>query len=56
MLKEKSVSLEIDGKFYILKFRKQLFDNSKYIIELLKEKGKHELVEVVSFEIESEEE
>lgn len=56
MLKEKSVQVKIDGKNYILKFRKQLFDNTKFMVELLKEKGKYELVEVASFEIENESE
>ena len=42
MLKEKSVRIKIDGKEYILKFRKELFDNSKYVVELLKEQGQYE--------------
>lgn len=56
MIKEKSMQVKIDGKNYILKFRKQLFDNTKFMVELLKEKGKHELIEVASFEIDNESE
>jgi hypothetical protein len=43
-LEEKSTRFVISGKEYILKFRKSLFKNGEYVVELLKEKGKHELV------------
>ena len=54
MLKEKSMQVKIDGKNYILKFRKGLFYTSHYVVELLKEKGQHELVTVASFDVEEE--
>ena len=54
MLKEKTERIEIEGKEYILKFRKNIFDNSKYVVEILKEKGQYELVTVACIELEEE--
>jgi hypothetical protein len=54
MLKEKTERIEIEGKEYILKFRKNIFDNSKYVVEILKEKGQYELITVACIELEEE--
>ena len=50
-LQEKSTRVVISGKEYILKFRKALFSNDEYVVEILKEKGKHELVSVAGLDI-----
>ena len=55
MLEEKSVWIKIGGKDYLLKFRKSLFTNDEYVVELLKEKGKHELVCLGCLDIKEEE-
>lgn len=56
MLKEKTAHIKIDGKEYILKFRRNIFQNDKYVIEILKEKGQFELITILDIGLEEEQE